>query len=249
VPTSKDDSEPKPPHPSPPHPSPARNDSPRAAIHRQSLSIALALAPFGVAFGIAATHAGMSAWLAVGYSTLVFSGSAQFAAVSTLGAGGGVAAAVTAGVLLNLRSLAFGLSLANDLDRPLWRRALLSQLMIDESTAVATAQHDPRWRRYGYLCAGCSVFVVWNVTTLVGAVLLSDADSIVHDFGIDATIPAAFLALIWPRLAGRNECLIAMAGATIAFALIPLMPAGIPIIAAVVAIALDRPLRRRAPSP
>jgi predicted branched-subunit amino acid permease len=225
---------------------PLASGSPRGAIHRQALSIALALAPFGMAFGIAATRAGMSALMAVGYSTLVFSGSAQFAAVTTLGTGGGVLAAVTAGVLLNLRSLAFGLSLANDLDRRWWLRALAAQLMIDESTAVATAQHDPRWRRYGYLCTGLSVFVVWNATTLLGAALLADADSMVHDLGIDATIPAAFLALMWPRLSGWAERVIAALGAMIAFALVPLTPAGIPIIAAVVAVALDRPMQARA---
>ena len=212
--------------------------SPRAAIHRQSASIALAIAPFGVAFGIAVQHAGLSTLNAVGFSTLVFSGSAQFAAVTTLGAGGGVVAAVTAGVLLNLRSLAFGMAMAPDLRGAWWRRALYSQLMIDESTAIGTAQSDTRWRRYGYLCAGCSVFVVWNLTTLLGAVLLSDAGTLVHDWGIDATIPAAFLALLWPRLRDRESRIVAAAGAAITFGLVPMAPAGVPIIAAALAVLL-----------
>ena len=213
--------------------------SPRAAIHRQALSIAIAIGPFGVAFGIAAQRAGLRAIDAVGFSALVFTGSAQFAAVSTLGAGGGAIAAITAGVLLNLRSLAFGISMAPDLAGPSWQRALMCQLMIDESTAVGTAQHETRWRRYGYLCAGIAVFVVWNITTFVGTVLSSDADSLTHDLGIDATIPAAFLALLWPRLTDRTSRAIAVVGAAVAFGLVPIAPAGIPIIAAALAVMLD----------
>lgn len=220
--------------------------SPRPAIHRQALSISFALAPFGVAFGIAAQRAGVSTWGAMGYSSLVFTGGTQFAAISTLATGGGVLAAVTAGVLLALRSLAFGIAMAPDLAGPWWRRALEAHLMIDESTAVGSAQHERHWRRYGYLCAGIGVFVVWNLTTFLGCVAFSDADSLVHDLGIDATIPAAFLALVWPRLGTANARVIALAGACIAFGLVPIAPAGVPIIAAAVAVLLDGRIAGRA---
>ena len=122
---------------------------------------------------------------------------------------------------------------------PWWQRGLMCQLMIDESTAVGTAQRETRWRRYGYLCAGIAVFVVWNITTFVGTVLSSDADSLTHDLGIDATIPAAFLALLWPRLTDRTSRAIAIVGAAVAFGLVPIAPAGIPIIAAALAVVLD----------
>jgi predicted branched-subunit amino acid permease len=213
--------------------------SPRRAIHRQAASIALALAPFGVAFGIACRRAGLSTAQAMGFSSLVFTGGTQFAAVSTLATGGGVAAAVTAGVLLALRSLAFGIAMAPDLAGPWWRRALEAHLMIDESTAVGSAQHERRWRRYGYLCAGGGVFVVWNATTFLGSVAFSDTGSLVRDLGIDATIPAAFLALVWPRLVDTNARIVALVGAAIAFGLVPVAPAGVPIIAAAVAVLLD----------
>ena len=105
---------------------------------RQALSIAFALAPFGVVFGVACADAGLS-WLdAAGFSALTFAGSSQFAAVDVLGDGGTAVAAIGAGLLLNIRSLAFGVLLAPSLDGPRWKRALLSQLVIDESTAVAT---------------------------------------------------------------------------------------------------------------
>ena len=217
--------------------------SPRGAIHRQALSIALAVAPFAVAFGIAAQRAGLTTVEAMGFSTLVFSGGSQFAAVSTLAAGGGAVAAVTAGALLALRLFAFGVAIGPDLHGPWWRRALMAQLMIDESTAVGTAQREPRWRRYGYLVTGLVIFVIWNIGTFLGCVLVSDASSAVHDFGIDATIPAAFLALLWPRLHDANTRLLALAGALTAFALVPVAPAGVPIIAAAFAVVLDGRIR------
>lgn len=220
-------------------PGPADAASPRGAIHRQALSIALAVAPFAVAFGIAAERAGIRTIEAMGFSTLVFSGGSQFAATSTLAAGGGAVAAVTAGALLALRLFAFGVVMGPDLQGPWWKRALMAQLMIDESTAVGTAQHDPRWRRYGYLVTGLAIFVIWNLGTFLGCVLFSDASSAVHDFGIDATIPAAFLALLWPRLPDTHTRMLALGGAIIAFVLVPIAPAGVPIIAAALAVLLD----------
>jgi predicted branched-subunit amino acid permease len=168
-------------------------DPQRRALLGRALSLAAAVAPFGVAFGVMCTQAGLSPLIAVGFSTLVFTGSAQLAAVSVLG-GGIVAAAVIAGLLLNLRCLAFGVLMAPVFPRSWTRRALASQLMIDESTAVATSTDDPDLRWFGYLAGGIAVFVSWNVSTLAGAVLVPGTGTLVEDLGIDATIPAAF----WP---------------------------------------------------
>lgn len=207
----------------------------RARIIRQALSVGLAVAPFGVVFGVACADAGLS-WLdAAGFSMLTFAGSAQFAAVGVLDDGGTALAAIAAGLLLNLRSVAFGVLLAPALDGPRWKRALLSQLVIDESTAVATVQVDLRWRRFGFVAGGLSVFVVWNLCTLLGVALASVGDEFVTDWGLDAAAPAAFLALLWPRLVGvdgHQGRRIAGAGAVIAAVCIPVAPPGIPILAA-----------------
>ncbi len=172
----------------------------RRAIRRQAASIVASVAPFGIVFGAAAATAGLDLWQAVGFSSLVFGGSSQFAAVEILGDGGSIASAAISGLLLNVRSLAFGLIMAEALAGPWWKRAAMSQLMIDESTAVGAAQDELCWRRYGYLVAGIGVFVVWNLTTIVGFVVFSDAGDLITDLGLDAAGPAAFLALLWPRL-------------------------------------------------
>lgn len=191
-----------------------------------------AVAPIGVAFGVAAADAGLAPWQASAFSLLVFAGSAQFAAVEILGDGGSVAAAIVAGLMLNLRSLAFGVIMAPALTGPWWKRAARSQLMIDEATAVGAAHTDLNLRRYGYMWGGLAVFVLWNVTTLLGAVALPSPEDMVTDWGIDAAFPAVFLALLWPRLRDRPQLLVALAGGVIALALTPVAPAGVPIVAA-----------------
>lgn len=219
--------------------------NPRAAILRQALSITLSVAPFGIAFGVTAAEGGLSVIEAAGFSMLVFSGSAQFAAVSVLADGGTAAAAVIAGLLLNLRSIAFGIVMAPALRGPLWWRALTAQLMIDESTAVGSAQTELRWQRYGYLAAGLGVFVVWNASTILGISVLGGAADLIDVAGIDATIPAAFLALLWSRLADPRHRLLAVAGAAIALLSAPFLTPGLPILASVLAVVLLRPWKDR----
>lgn len=214
---------------------------PRTLIWRQAVSIALAVAPFGLAFGVAAHDARLSLAQAAGFSTLVFTGGAQFAAVTVLRDGGTAAAAVASGLLLNLRTLAFGVSVAPALRGRFGFRAAAAQLVVDESTAVATAQRELRWQRYGFLVAGLSVFVVWNLCTLAGFTLLGGTGDLIEKTGIDATIPAVFLALLWPRLAEPRQRVAIAAGAAIAWLLAPVAPAGIPIVAAAGAVALARP--------
>lgn len=220
-----------------------------AAIRRQALSIALAVSPFGLAFGVACADAGLDVWEALGFSTLVFTGSAQFAAVSVLSDGGTAIAAIAAAVLLSLRSLAYGLVMAPALRGPRWWRALVSQLMIDEAMAVGAAQSSRRLQRLGYLWGGGAVFVLWNLSTASGAALVSTAGDLVEKLGIDATIPAAFLALVWPRLVDPTQRAVAIGGAGIALVLVPVAPAGTPILAAAGAVLLSRfrwPLTGRA---
>ena len=217
------------------------SDAQRRSIRAQAISIGLAISPFGLAFGALCAESGIGVWEALGFSSIVFGGSSQFAAVSVLADDGTVIAAITAGLLLNLRSLAFGVSMAASLKGSFLWRAGVSQLMIDESTAIGSSQATHELRRYGYLWGGLSVFVLWNATTLIGVSVLSEAESLITDLGIDATIPAAFLGLIWNKLENTKHRAVAVIGAITALILIPFTPAGIPVIAAASAIIWVRP--------
>lgn len=216
---------------------------PKRQLRSRALSIGLSTVPFAIAFGAACTQAGLTWWQAMGFSLVVFGGSAQFAAVGVLSDGGSVTAAILAGGLLNMRSLAFGILLAPALQGPLWWRALASQWMIDESTAIAVSTDEPGLRRYGYLAGGLSVYVLWNAGTLAGAVLVGGAGDLITRWGLDATIPAAFLALLWPRLSDPGQRRAMIAGLLIAAALVPFTPPGVPIIAAAAGVFAGRARR------
>jgi 4-azaleucine resistance transporter AzlC len=222
----------------------AVNEATRRAIFRQAASIGISLIPFGLAFGVSCVQAKLEWYHALGLSSLVFTGGSQFAAVGVLKDGGTAVAAVLAGLLLSMRSLVYGLVMAPDLRGPVWFRALASQLMIDESIAVGTAQTDPKARRLGYLAGGLSVFVFWNISTLAGFWLLGSGTDFTEKYGLDATVPAAFAALVWPRLQDPAQRTVAIIGAVIAFGLIPIAPAGMPIIAAALAVPLMMGLQR-----
>jgi hypothetical protein len=88
---------------------------------------------------------------------------------------------------------------------PWWKRAAWSRLMIDESTAIRSAQTERCWGRDGYLCGGLAIFVTWNLATFIGATALCSSGELVTTWGIDVTIPAASLALLWPRLAEAGQ--------------------------------------------
>jgi predicted branched-subunit amino acid permease len=164
-------------------------------------------------------------------SMLVFTGASQFAFIGVLAGGGGAVAAMGPAVMLAVRNAAYGLSLATILPPRLRDRALASQLVIDESTAMARAEDDPEAARHAFLATGVSVWIFWNAGTLVGA-LLGGGIGDPRTFGLDAMFPAAFLALLAPQLRRPGAPVAAIAGAMIAVALVPFVPAGVPVIAA-----------------
>jgi predicted branched-subunit amino acid permease len=164
-------------------------------------------------------------------SMLMFTGASQLAVVGVLAGGGGALAAFAPAVMLAVRNAAYGLSLAPILPRRLRDRALASQLVIDESTAMARAHDDPGAARRAFLATGISVWVCWNAGTLAGA-LVGGGLGNPRTLGLDAMFPAAFLALLAPQLRRAGAPTAAVAGALIAAALVPVAPAGIPVIAA-----------------
>jgi len=159
---------------------------------------------YGVSFGVLAVAAGLSPAQAWVMSMLVFTGASQFAFVGVIAAGGSAMAAMGPAVMLATRNAAYGLSLASILPARLRDRALMAQLVIDESTAMARAEGDPATARRAFLATGVSVWICWNLGTFVGARVgggLGDPRAL----GLDAMFPAAFLALLAPQLLASSD--------------------------------------------
>jgi 4-azaleucine resistance transporter AzlC len=193
--------------------------------------VCLADGIIGVSFGASSAGGGLPWWVPVSLSLLVFAGGSQIAAVGVVLGGGSPVAAVLAGALLNTRQFPYGLAVADVLDGPWWQRLLGAQVITDESTAFATQQTDPARRRAAFWTCGLMLFAVWNLTVWLG-VLLGNAIQNTNTFGLDATFPAVMLALALPALKSRPTRTAAGAGAVIAIALTPVLPAGLPLLAA-----------------
>jgi 4-azaleucine resistance transporter AzlC len=203
----------------------------RDPVLRPAITLGIAVGVFGVSFGVLASgDADLPIATTCALSLCVFTGASQFAAVSVIAEGGTAAAALGPALLLGLRHIGYGLSLDRTLRRSLPYRLLAAQFLIDESTAMATAQDDPEQGTRAFWAAGLSVFVFWNLGTLIGAIfgsVLGEPETL----GLDAIFPAAFLALLVPLLRGPDARVAAVSGAVIALVLVPLTPAGVPILA------------------
>jgi 4-azaleucine resistance transporter AzlC len=208
-----------------------RSPRSRAPYAADAVGIAVATGVYGISFGVLAVAAGLSTAQACAMSLLVFTGGSQFAAVGVIGAGGAATTAVVNALLLAVRNLGYGLSLASLLRGPLRRRALAAHLVIDESTAMARGQSAEDAARGAFWLTGASVFVCWNAGTLAGALAGAGLGDPAR-YGLDAMFPAAFLALLAPQLRQPGAAHVALAGAAIAAVLLPLTPAGVPVLAA-----------------
>ncbi|GAA5102148.1 AzlC family ABC transporter permease [Haloechinothrix salitolerans] len=195
----------------------------------------------GVSFGAIAVGAGLPMWLPMLLSLLVFAGAAQFLFVGIIAAGGNLVAAVLAGLLVNARHVPFGFAVGDVLGSG-WRRWMGTHVMIDEAVAFALAQRDADRRGAAYWVCGVGLFVCWNVGVVLGAVAgtaLSDTATL----GLDAAFPAVLLALVLPSLRDKATSAAALMGVVIALVATPVLPAGLPVLLALLALPIALVLR------
>lgn len=213
----------------------------RKQVVNASFTLGAAVGVTALSFGLAAVSAGASVWQACTLSFFTFTGASQFSAMSVVGAGGSPAAAFGGAALLAVRNFAYGLVLAGRVGQDdegrrlsLGRRLVAAHFVIDETTAMTTAQSHPRLARTAFWVTALSLFITWNLGTLVGALAGSVLDT--EALGFDAAFPAAFLAMLPAHLRSRRGRAAAATGAVICLALTPFVPVGVAILVAVVGV-------------
>jgi predicted branched-subunit amino acid permease len=221
-----------------------------STLVRDVALVCLADGLVGLSFGATAVAGGLPWWVPIALSVLVFAGGSQIAAVGVVLAGGSPFAAVAAGAVLNTRLFPYGLAVADvvgpagsssgsgsgSVGRRWLTRLLGAQVITDESVAFALRQSDPAKRRAAFWTCGVSLFAAWNVAVLLGVL----AGTVVRNtsaFGLDATFPAVLIALALPALSELRTRVSAGTGAVIAVALTPVLPAGLPVLAALAGLA------------
>lgn len=214
---------------------------------RAGLPFAAVAVLLSLSFGVLAREAGFSAVAAIVMSAIVFAGSAQFAAVSILAGGGGFGAAVSAAALMNSRFLPMGIAFGPSLSGGPLRRALQGQAVVDSSWAMASRGDGTfdRWFLFGHSAVQYVGWVTGTVIGTLGGSFLGDPDAL----GLDAVYPAFFLAILAGELRDGRSRGVALAGALIALALVPVAPAGVPVLAASAAAIIGLRSRDLPPAP
>ena len=203
----------------------------RSQVLRDSMGVAIATGAYGISFGAIALAGGLDLWQTMALSLLMFTGGSQFGLVGVVAGGGAPLAGAATAIMLGARNALYGLRLSELLNVRGAKRLLTAQLVIDESTAMSIGRDSHRAARLGFYATGVGVFVLWNVGTAVGvlgASWLSDPRLL----GLDAAAPAAFLALLAPRLRGREAWAVALAAAVVALVAVPFVPVGFPVLIA-----------------
>jgi predicted branched-subunit amino acid permease len=200
---------------------------------RDGMRAALPLAPapflFGLSFGVLAETSGMGAAAAVAMSATTFAGSAQFAVASVFEDGGTALAAILAAVFLNARYMAISVTVASIVPGSRFQRFVSSQLIVDESWALAGRSGRFEWPILAGV--GLVLYVLWISATVIGT-FLGDALENPDSLGFDAAFAVLFLALAAPYLRSRRALQAAALAAAVTLILLPVAPAGVPIVAA-----------------
>ena len=196
---------------------------------RDALSIAIASGAYALSFGAISTTSGLSLLQTVCLSVLMFTGASQFALVGIVGSGGSVWAGAATAALLGTRNALYGVRLSSLLNVGGLGRFAGAHFVIDETTAMAIARDAESESRFAFWVTGLLLFAFWNTGTFIGAL----ATSALPDpkvLGLDAAPPAAYLALLAPRLRAREPLAIAMAAGLVALLCLPFVPAGVPLL-------------------
>ena len=207
---------------------------PDAAVVRDALGVGVAVGLSGFAFGVTSAGAGLSLLQTCVLSLLVFTGASQFALVGALAAGGNPFTAAAGAFFLGTRNAFYGLRLSQLLALPKAVRPFAAHWVIDETTAVALAQPSRRAARLGFTLTGLTLYLLWNLTTLLGG-LGAEAIGDTAAWGLDAAGPAVFLALLAPMLKSATERATAGVAVLLGLGLLPVLPAGVPVLAAALA--------------
>ena len=199
-----------------------------------SLTLSGAVGVFGLSFGVLSVSAGASVAQTCALSLFTFTGASQLSAMSVIASGGAVGAALGGALLLAARNGVYGLALAPFIKGSMRTRIFAAHFVIDETTAMTTAQSEPHLRKIAFWTTGIALFLFWNLGTLIGALIGSGIDP--QKYGLDVAFTAAFVAMLAPHLRSVQGRQAAVLGALICLVLIPSAPIGVPILAAGLAV-------------
>ncbi|MFE4502463.1 AzlC family ABC transporter permease [Rhodococcus sp. NPDC056743] len=211
---------------------------------RVSVLICVSVAVVGVSYGVTAGSVGFSLWQLLALAILVLGASSEFLFIGIIAAGGSPLAAILAGLMINSRNFAYGLSVGSILGQG-WRRMLGAHLVNDESVAIATGQSTLAGKRAAFWLCGIGIAICWPLGALAGGIL----GSVIQDpatLGLDAAFPVVIVALVLPALKEKITLIAVCVGAGVAVGTSTFLPAGTAPLVALLGMVAAFPFREKA---
>ncbi len=167
----------------------------------------LPVVPFGIIFGAIGIELGFGPYITYATSIIIFSGASQIVFFQLLSNGASSLIAITSSSVVSTRHLLYGAVVAQYLSKlSLMWKIFLSYLLTDQAFAVSQADQafavsqeffkknsNDEYKHYHLLGAGLTLWIVWQLTTVIGILLGS---IVPEELGLSFTIPLTFLALL-----------------------------------------------------
>ena len=158
----------------------------------------LPVVPFGIIFGAIGIELGFGPYITYATSIIIFSGASQIVFFQLLSNGASTIIAITSSSVVSTRHLLYGAVVAQYLSKlSLMWKIFLSYLLTDQAFAVSQEffkkNSNDEYKHYHLLGAGLTLWIVWQLTTVIGILLGS---IVPEELGLSFTIPLTFLALL-----------------------------------------------------
>ena len=192
---------------------------------RDGIPLGVSVFSLGLVYGVMALQAGLTFPEGAAMSLLVFAGASQFIAVGMIGTGATASAVIITTLLVNMRHLLLGASLAQYLRKEKSGKLMvLAHLLTDESYALSILrfQQRPPTTSY-YFGAGLIIYVTWQIGSLLGMAMGTTITN-VEKYGLDFVFLATFIGMVVPQIKSRNllvVCLVAAVTSVVGALLIP----------------------------
>jgi 4-azaleucine resistance transporter AzlC len=190
-----------------------------------TLPLMFGMIPFGLAYGILGKSIGLSSGETIAMSILVFAGAAQFICLPMFVDGASLLMIGFTTLLINLRHLLMGASLASYMNGlSMSFKALLSFGMTDETYAVTINRAQTGCYSGAYqLGSNATCYLLWVLST-VGGVILGSRISDPLSWGLDFAMPATFLALLIPRLRNKVSIVVSLVAVVVSVGSVIFIP-------------------------
>ncbi|HSJ45755.1 MAG TPA: AzlC family ABC transporter permease [Euzebyales bacterium] len=211
---------------------------------RDMAPVTVAIVPFAMVLGVTINASVVPDLVGAVMTPVLYAGSANFAVVSVLDAGGTALTAAFTALVVNARFTMYGAALAERFrDQPRWFRWLGPSFIIDQTFALSTArtERDPAWFRAYWFAAAGLIGIVFTAMAVVGILL---GPIVPSGIGLEFTVPVLFVALSVSHVRDRPALAAAVAGAAVT-ALALDLPHGLGLLAGAVAGSATGAIARR----